>query len=111
MSLPQLREAIPARYPIRHYPDITHSRQCQYPVPDWDLAYATTEPRGDQSAAAGPGHDLPPAAAATRSAFSPTPKAATTTSTRSSGAGWAGIPKPPVIDILREYGRYFIGDA
>ena len=43
MSLPQLRAAVPARYPIRHYPDITHSRQCQYPVPDWDVAYAVTE--------------------------------------------------------------------
>ena len=36
---------MPKRYPIRHYPDITHSRQCQYPVPDWDLAYAVTEAR------------------------------------------------------------------
>ena len=34
-----------AQYPIRHYPDITHSRQCQYPVPDWDVAYALTEAR------------------------------------------------------------------
>jgi hypothetical protein len=45
MSLPQLRAAVPARYPIRHYPDITHSRSAQYPVPDWDVAYALTEGR------------------------------------------------------------------
>jgi hypothetical protein len=45
MSLAQLREAVPKRYPIRHYPDITHSRQCQYPVPDWDPAYAATQAR------------------------------------------------------------------
>jgi len=45
ISLPRLRELVPARYPIRHYPDITHSRQCQYPVPDWDVAYAVTEAR------------------------------------------------------------------
>jgi len=45
MSLPQLRAAVPARYPIRHYPDITHSRAAQYPVPDWDVAYALTEGR------------------------------------------------------------------
>jgi hypothetical protein len=44
-SLPALRAAIPKKYPIRHYPDITHSRQCQYPVPDWDVAYAVTEGR------------------------------------------------------------------
>lgn len=45
VSLPQLRELIPSRYPIRHYPDITHSRQCQYPVPDWDTAHAVTSGR------------------------------------------------------------------
>jgi hypothetical protein len=45
ISLPQLRAKIPARYPIRDYPDITHSRHCQYPVPDWDLAFAMTEGR------------------------------------------------------------------
>ena len=45
LSLPQLRAGIPARYPIRDYPDITHSRHCQYPVPDWDVAFAMTEGR------------------------------------------------------------------
>jgi hypothetical protein len=45
MSLKELRAAVPQRYPIRHYPDITHSRQSQYPVPDWDAAYAFTEAR------------------------------------------------------------------
>ncbi|HEY6229476.1 MAG TPA: glycoside hydrolase family 20 zincin-like fold domain-containing protein, partial [Verrucomicrobiae bacterium] len=45
ISLPELRKAIPEKYPIRHYPDITHSRQCQYPVPDWDVAFAITEGR------------------------------------------------------------------
>src|SRR4029077_9129933 len=43
VSLPQLRAAVPKQYPIRRYPDITHSLRCQYPVPDWDLAYALTE--------------------------------------------------------------------
>jgi hypothetical protein len=42
-NLPQeLREIIPDKYPIRHYPDITHSIRCQYPVKDWDLAFAIT---------------------------------------------------------------------
>jgi hypothetical protein len=45
MTSAQLRAAIPARYPLRHYPDITHSRQCQYPVPEWDTAYKLTEGR------------------------------------------------------------------
>ena len=45
VSLPELRRAIPGRYPIRDYPDITHSLRCQYPVPDWDVAYSLTEGR------------------------------------------------------------------
>ena len=45
ISLPRLRERVPKQYPIRHYPDITHSRQCQFPVPDWDTAFALTEAR------------------------------------------------------------------
>ena len=45
LTLPRMREAVPARYPIRHYPDITHMRQSQFPVPDWDLAFAVTEAR------------------------------------------------------------------
>jgi len=41
-SLPELRSVIPEKYPIRRYPDITHSLLCQYPVPDWDVAFAIT---------------------------------------------------------------------
>jgi hypothetical protein len=41
-TLPELRKIIPEKYPIRHYPDITHSLHCQYPVKDWDLAFAIT---------------------------------------------------------------------
>lgn len=45
MSLPEVRERIPSRYPIRLYPDITHSMRSQFPVPYWDFAYAETEGR------------------------------------------------------------------
>jgi len=45
LSLTQVRAMVPKRYPIRHYPDITHSRHSQYPVPDWDTAFAMTEGR------------------------------------------------------------------
>ncbi len=41
----ELRKRLPQRYPIRLYPDIAHSIACQFPVPDWDLAYALTEGR------------------------------------------------------------------
>jgi hypothetical protein len=45
VSLPELRKAVPAKYPIRDYPDITHSLRCQYGVPDWDVAFSLTEGR------------------------------------------------------------------
>src|SRR5205823_3492996 len=45
LSTRELRAAIPQKYPIRRYPDITHCFRCQYPVPDWDLAYVLTEAR------------------------------------------------------------------
>jgi hypothetical protein len=42
MSLPELRKAIPEKYPIRRYPDITHCRSSQYAVPNWDPACRRT---------------------------------------------------------------------
>jgi hypothetical protein len=40
--LPEVKKLIDLSIPIRLYPDITHSISCQYPVPDWDIAYAMT---------------------------------------------------------------------
>jgi hypothetical protein len=110
MPLPEFRAKVPARYPIRRYPDITHSRHSQYPVPDWDLAYATTEgrevinPRPTQEAAV----------------FHNYEKYAIGFLTYSEGVNddvnkfvWSGLgwnPDRPVVEILREFGRYFIGE-
>jgi hypothetical protein len=44
-SLPALRAALPRKYPVRDYPDITHTRTCQYSAPDWDAAFGVTEGR------------------------------------------------------------------
>ena len=41
-SLEDTRAALPARYPIRHYPDITHTVRCDYPVVWWDPVFAVT---------------------------------------------------------------------
>jgi hypothetical protein len=38
----KVRQLVNKDIPIRRYPDITHSLSCQYPVPQWDLAYAIT---------------------------------------------------------------------
>jgi hypothetical protein len=45
ITLAEIRRRLPAQYPIRFYPDITHSVGCQFPVPEWDVAYALTEGR------------------------------------------------------------------
>ena len=110
-SLPQLREAVPARYPIRHYPDITHSRQSQYPVPDWDLAHAVTSGR----------EPINPRPTQQATIFRLTQPYTIGFLTYSEGCNddvnkaiWSGLgwnPDARVIDILRDYGRYFIDDA
>lgn len=41
-SLEDTRAALPAQYKIRHYPDITHTVRCDYPVVWWDPAFAFT---------------------------------------------------------------------
>ncbi len=46
MTLPELRKAVPERYPIRFYPDVTHNVRCEYPVHfeknDWSYVLAST---------------------------------------------------------------------
>ncbi|NLH98477.1 MAG: hypothetical protein GX446_03190 [Chthonomonadales bacterium] len=41
-TVESMRARTPARYPIRQYPDICHCVRCQYPVVDWDNAFAAT---------------------------------------------------------------------
>jgi hypothetical protein len=95
MPMAEFRELIPDKYPIRNYPDITHSLSCQYPVPDWDVAYALTEGR---------------------EVINPRPLGQATIFRHNddvnkcvwSRLGWD--PNAKVIDILREYSCYFIGE-
>ncbi len=110
VSLPELRANIPAKYPIRHYPDITHSRQCQYPVPDWDLAHAVTSARE-------PINPRPHGQATIFRLLQPHTVGFLTYSEGCnddvnkfvwSGLGWS--PDARVSDILREFGRYFLGE-
>ncbi|MCP5520155.1 MAG: hypothetical protein H7A46_01240 [Verrucomicrobiales bacterium] len=109
MSLPELRAAVPPRYPIRHYPDITHTRQCQYPVPDWDVAFAITEGR----------ECINPRPADQAAIFRLLQPHTIGFLTYSEGcnddvnkAVWSALgwdPDQPLDAILREYSRYFIG--
>lgn len=109
ISLPKLRELVPARFPIRHYPDITHTRQCQFPVQDWDAAFAVTEarecinPRPEDEAtlfrATNPG----------TIGFISYSEGCNDDVNKAvwSALGWA--PDRPVIDVLRDFSRVFIG--
>jgi hypothetical protein len=109
MSLPDLRAAVPKRYPIRHYPDITHSRQSQYPVPDWDVAYAATEAR----------EVINPRPVDEAKIFRLLAPFTVGSITYSEGCNddvnkivWSSLgwnPDANIVDILREYSRYFIG--
>jgi hypothetical protein len=110
ISLAELRSKAPKRYPIRHYPDITHSLRSQYPVPDWDVAYAVTEGREVIN-------PRPTDEAAIFRRFAPYTIGFIAYSEGCnddvnkfiwSGVGWD--PEASVTDILRQYSRYFIGD-
>ena len=109
MSLAELRAAVPANYPIRHYPDITHSRQCQYPAPEWDVAYAVTEGR----------EGINPRPLGQARIFRLTQPHTIGFLAYSEGcnddvnkAVWSALgwdPDADVTDILRQYSRYFLG--
>ena len=110
MSLPALREAVPKRYPIRHYPDITHSRQCQYPVPDWDPAYASTQAREGIN-------PRPLGQARIFRLLQPLTIGALTYSEGCNDdvnkAIWSALgwnPEADVVEVLRDYSRYFLGE-
>ena len=110
MSIAELRVKIPKRYPLRHYPDITHSVQSQYPVPDWDVAYAMTEAR----------EVINPRPMDEAAIFRHTQPGTIGFLTYSEGCNddvnkfvWSALgwdPGASVLDILRQYSRYFIGD-
>lgn len=107
--LATLRERLPSEYSIRRYPDITHSLSCQYPVPNWDLAFALTEgretinPRPTDAAAIfhhGTPHSF---------GFISYSEGVNDDVNKVvwSALGWD--PEASVVDVLRQYSRYFIG--
>jgi hypothetical protein len=111
LDLPAFRAKVPKRYPVRDYPDITHSRHCQYPVPDWDLAFAVTEGREVSN----------PRPTQTAQIFRRDRPHTVGFLTYSEGCHddvnkvvWSALgwdEKADVRTVLREYARYFIGPA
>jgi hypothetical protein len=101
MTTAQFRERIPARYAIRNYPDITHNLSCQHPVPDWDVAYALTEGR----------ESINPRPLGMATIFFLTYSEGCNDDVNKciwSALGWD--PDRRVVDILREYSRYYLGE-
>ncbi len=109
VSLPRLRRDVPPRYPIRRYPDITHTRSCPYQVQDWDRCWNETLGRE-------PINPRPVAYAQIFRALAPYAVGFITYSEGCnddfnkvlwSCLGWD--PDMKVEDITRQYSRYFIG--
>jgi len=107
--LPEVKKLINPSVKIRLYPDITHSFSCQYPVPDWDIAYAMTlgreciNPRPEDEKTI---HNL----------YAPLAQGSISYSEGTnddvnkmvwSDQDWN--PSTPVLETLRDYARYFIG--
>jgi hypothetical protein len=110
VGIAELRRAIPKRYPIRTYPDITHSQQCQFPVPDWDLAFSLTEGR----------EVINPRPVGEATIFRYYQPDSIGFITYSEGCNddvnkfvWSGLgwdPGAKSEDLLQQYGRAFLGD-
>ncbi|MBI3852907.1 MAG: hypothetical protein HY298_21850 [Verrucomicrobia bacterium] len=110
VGLPKFRAMIPKQYPIRNYPDITHSWRCEYPVPDWDSAFPATEGRE-------PINPRPLGEAAIFRYAQPYTIGFLTYSEGCNDdvnkAIWSALgwnPSANVTNVLREFSLYFIGE-
>ena len=108
-SIADLRARVPKRYPIRFYPDITHSVHSEFPVPDWDYVFAATEGREGIN-------PRPVDEAAIFRKYAPSSIGFVTYSEGCnddvnkfvwSGLGWN--PDANVVDLLRDYSGFFVG--
>ena len=107
----QFREHVPAAYPIRFYPDITHTAAAQYPVPEWDPAFALTEGRepvdprpADESIIF---HRYAPLTAG----FVAYSEGSNDDINKILWSAWSWDPLRSAAEILEEYGRYFISPS
>ncbi|HEX5482724.1 MAG TPA: hypothetical protein VFZ08_08890 [Terriglobia bacterium] len=111
LSLPALRKRIPSRYPIRLYPDITHTLKCQFPVPDWDLAFALTEGREVINPRPEGYANIVRRYAPNSIGFISYSEGCNDDVNKIVWSSLAWNPETPAIEILREYSRYFIGES
>ncbi|MGD0002779.1 MAG: hypothetical protein ABSE06_00975 [Anaerolineaceae bacterium] len=110
MTPTEFRRLVPKKYPIRNYPDITHSLDCQYPIPEWDIAFALTEGR----------ETINPRPRSESAIFRQMGEEVIGFLTYSEGCNddinkfiWSGLgwdPQQDVHEILRQYSCFFIGE-
>ena len=111
MPLPEVRRVTDPSVPIRLYPDITHSYSCQYPVPEWDLAFAMTLGR----------ECINPRPVDEKLIHNRYASLAQGSISYSEGTNddlnkfiWTSLdwnPATPVMETLRDYARYFLGPS
>lgn len=109
MNVDDFRSLVPERYQIRRYPDITHNYDAQYPVNEWDHAYAATQNRESIN---------PRPVDQTLIFRAPHPESFTGFITYCEGVNddvnkaiWSALgwdPETDYMETLRDYGRYFI---
>lgn len=104
----EFRRRVPSSYPIRFYPDITHTLSAQYPVPAWDPAFALTEGREpinprptDESIIF---HRYVPLT----SGFVAYSEGSNDDVNKVLWSGWGWNPSASATTLLSEYGRLFI---
>lgn len=107
-SFEEFRRKIPAQIPIRFYPDITHVLSAQYPVPNFDPAFALTEGRE-------PVNPRPQDQSILFHRYAPLSNGFVAYSEGSNDdvnkvlwSGWSWDPKQPASTILAEYARTFL---
>lgn len=110
MDIAEFRKRVPDRYDVRYYPDITHTRNCQYPIANWDRAFALTETREPVTTRP---HDM----ANLVRRLQPNTIGAIVYSEGCTDdlnkAIWFAMswdPNASIIETLRDYGRYFISE-
>jgi hypothetical protein len=103
------RRRIPAALPILFYPDIAHTMHAQFPVPEWDPAYALTEGRE-------PIDPRPVDEAVIYKHFEPLQSGFTAYSEGVNDDGnkflwtqWSWNSSLPAEAILQDYSRFFLG--
>ncbi len=109
LRLSEFRARVPDAYPVRNYPDITHTLSSQFPVPEWDAALALTVGR----------EPVNPRPVDAEHCFRFSQPGSIGMLSYSEGCNddvnkciWSGLSwndSPAVFDLLEEYARLFIG--